>query len=88
MIRKCREFQYGRLMIEKDIPTPLGTAQAFMIVSELAEMGVDGIRIALLDQRIENFEQNRFCILVGNNRGISTDVFVSQAAAEKWLLST
>ena len=88
IVDKCRELGCHRLMIEKDVPMMLDMAQAFTVASDFSDMRANSIKVAHLDKRTENFERNKFFILVSNNHGGSSRIFTEYAAAEEWLLES
>jgi len=59
----------------------------YQIASEIPQMGFLGIRIAFVDQYIEQQSLNEFGEIVATNRGIHGKIFSDFDEAEKWLLS-
>lgn len=79
--------EYQMLLVDEDIAEAASMGDVFQLLSELAGMGLAGIRIAFSDRKIEHKDLNEFGELVGTNRGLNGKAFNDVAEAEKWLLS-
>ena len=85
VIDRCHKKHCSRLMIERDIPATLSDTDIFFTGNEFAHMGIEQIRIAFVDSRVENKEHLEFAMLIANNRGANMKLFANAAEAEKWL---
>ncbi|MBC7899592.1 MAG: hypothetical protein H7070_06015 [Saprospiraceae bacterium] len=83
----CTEYGCKKVLVEEDIAEGISIAEIYRLVSELAEMGFLGIKVAFVDRQLDQAELNDFGVLVGTNRGLNGKAFADQAAAEAWLLS-
>jgi hypothetical protein len=81
----CRKAKQTRLMIHRDIPMTLSGAESFFASREFAEMGLDKLKIALVDQRAENMDGMKFVELTAGNRGANIKFFTNRPDAEHWL---
>ena len=65
--------------------TALSTFDRYQIGEELATAAEGQVRVALV-ARAELIDPERFGITVARNRGLTADVFTTDAAALAWLL--
>jgi hypothetical protein len=84
---ECRRTKCSKLLIVKNIKEVISKTDMYQIASEVPSMGFFGIKIAFVDQYVEQYAVNEFGELVANNRGIYIKVFNTVEEAEKWLLS-
>ena len=84
---ECRRTKCSKLLIVEDIKESVSTTETYQIASEISSMGFAGIKIAFIDQHIEQQELNEFGELVSTNRGLNVKLFNKVEEAEKWLLS-
>ena len=78
---------YTSVLVDEDIVETASVIDIFQLVSEFADMGFTGIRIAFYDRRIEHHELNEFGELVASNRGLNGRAFNDYGLAEKWITS-
>jgi hypothetical protein len=86
LIDKCGELGAKRLLVEQIVSGGLSTSEMFMLASEVAAMKPLGIKIALADPFVHNYEQHQFGELAAGNRGVWAKVFTTVPEAENWLL--
>ncbi len=84
---ECRRVKCSKLLIVEDIKETPSMMDVYQISSEIPNMGFYGVRIAFVDQYIEQQPSNEFGGIVASNRGIHVKVFNTVEKAEKWLLS-
>jgi hypothetical protein len=84
---ECRRTKCGKLLIVKNIKEIISKTEMYQIASEVQGMGFFGIKIAFVDQYVEQYAVNKFGELVANNRSIYIKVFNTVEEAENWLLS-
>lgn len=87
VINECRELQYTRIMIERDVSIMLPAGKSTFVAEQLATMDVDGLRIAVVDPRPENRELNRFSAAASRGLGIKVRAYSNIPDARRWLLS-
>ena len=83
---ECKKTKCNKLLIVEDIKEIVSLPEMYQIASEIPQMGFFGIRIAFVDQYIEQQTLNEFDEIVAANRGIRGKIFDNIAEAEKWLL--
>lgn len=84
---KCRRTKCRKVLIVEDIKESVSTTEMYQIASEIPDMDFSGIKIAFVDQYIEQHAVNEFGGLVATNRGLNVKLFNTAEEAEKWLLS-
>ncbi len=84
---ECRRTKCRKVLIVEDLKESVSTTETYQIASEISSMGFAGIKIAFIDQHIEQQELNEFGELVSTNRGLNVKLFNTAEEAEKWLLS-
>ncbi len=84
---ECRRTKCNKVLIVEDIKENISTTEMYEFASELPTMGFVGIKIAFVDQYIEQRELNELGELVATNRGGYGKIFNTVEEAEKWLLS-
>jgi hypothetical protein len=84
---ECTGKKFDRVLIVEDIVETGSIAEIYQLCSEFSQMGYGGIRIAFIDRRDEQNEENQFGELVAVNRGINVKIFNDIEGAEKWLLA-
>jgi hypothetical protein len=83
---RCHRTGQTRLMVHRQIPQTLSETDIFFTGTEFAHMGIDRIKIAFVDERVENREHLEFAMLIANNRGANLKLFADINDAQKWLL--
>ena len=86
-IDECNKRGYKKLLVEQYFPIPLSTIDAFYMAEALLQMPIAGLRIAFVDQDIEQNDVNMFAETVAVNRGGVGKVFTNMADAKAYLLS-
>jgi hypothetical protein len=84
---ECRRTKCSKVLIVEDIKESVSTTEMYQIASEIPDMDFSGIKIAFVDQYIEQHAVNEFGGLVATNRGLNVKLFNTAEEAEKWLLS-
>lgn len=84
---ECRRTKCRKVLIVEDLKESVSTTETYQIASEIPHMGFFGIKVAFVDQYIEQHAVNEFGGLVSTNRGLNVKLFNSIEEAEKWLLS-
>lgn len=87
IIRTCRAYAYGRLLVVLDGPGNKNELDAYESSRGIIALGLQGIKIAYVDLNPANLKFNQFGELVADNRGAFAKVFVGETHAEEWLLS-
>ena len=85
--QQCKERGFNKLLIEEDLGTNLPFVDMYNFASQVPELGFRGIKVAVADRHIEQFDDNVFGETVAVNRGSLVRVFRDSDEAEKWLLS-
>ena len=85
---ECRELGYDRLMIERDIPEQLPTSKFPLLAHEFVRLGVNDLRIAFVDRRIDDLGLLRFAAAATRALGINVRVYRARPDARRWLLYT
>ncbi len=75
-----------RLMVIENFPNNASTVDMMSVGRFLAELGLQNIRIAFVDEHPDQLDRNRVGELVAVNRGLTGKVFADFATAEDWLL--
>jgi hypothetical protein len=83
---RCHRTGQTRLMVHRQIPQTLSETDIFFTGTEFANMGIDRLKIAFVDERAENRDRLEFAMLIANNRGANLKLFADINDAEKWLL--
>ncbi len=76
-----------RLLVVENFPNNGETADLMALGRFLAELGLQEIRIAFVDEQPDHLDRNRIGELVAVNRGLRGKVFDNFADAERWLLA-
>jgi hypothetical protein len=76
-----------RLMVVENFPNNGETADVMALGRFLAELGLQNIRIAFVDEQSDHLDRNRVGELVAVNRGLRGKVFADFAEGEQWLLA-
>ena len=63
---------------------PPGTGERFLAVVEWAEEASGGLRLAMV-ARQEMIDPNKFGVTVASNRGLTSNIFPTEAEARAWL---
>ncbi|MDQ3374410.1 MAG: hypothetical protein M3521_11055 [Acidobacteriota bacterium] len=84
---ECRRTKSKKVLIVEDIKENVSTNEMYEFACELPTMGFIGIKIAFVDQYIEQRTLNELGELVATNRGGYGKIFNTVEEAEKWLLS-
>lgn len=87
VIAECRELQYTRIMIDRDIPVILSTAKIQFVAEQLATVNTKGLKIALVDPRPENRELNRFAAAASRGLGTKVRAYSTIPDGRRWLIS-
>ena len=82
----CRAGNYKRVMIVEEIEAELSFMDQFEFAAGLTELGFNGIKTAFVDQKIEQFDNNKFAEDVAVNRGANGRLCRTIEEAEAWLL--
>jgi hypothetical protein len=83
----CRQANYTRVLILEEIEGEMPFMEQFAFAEGLTRLGFDGIRVAFVDQKPEQFANNKFAEDVAVNRGARGRMFATVGEAEAWLLS-
>ncbi len=84
---KRQQTKYNKVLIVEDLKEMSTMMGTYEFACELPTMGFAGIKIAFVDQHIEQQEVNEFGEIVATNRGAYAKVFNTVEEAEQWLLS-
>jgi len=84
---QCQQTKCRKVLIVEDIKESVSTTETYQMASEIPGMDFSGIKIAFVDQYIEQHAVNEFGALVSTNRGLNIKLFNTVEEAEKWLLS-
>ena len=88
VIDECNKRGSKRLLVEQYFPIPLSTMDTFSLAEALVQMPITKLRIAFVDQDIEQNGMNMFAETVAVNRGGVGKVFTNVADAEAYLLAS
>lgn len=86
VVAECRELQYKRLLIESDLPQTLPIRKLKFLVSELAGVETEGIRIAFVNNHPTNRRQARRRVLTPETEHIYAAAFATIPDARFWLV--
>ena len=84
--KKLAELGIKRVLVVEEIAEQSPMIDVFQLVSELADRGFRGIKVAFVDKFSSHQDLNDFGVLVGTNRGLFGKAFDNEAEAEAWLL--
>jgi hypothetical protein len=87
-INECNKRGFKKLLIEQYFPIPLSTIDTFYLAEAIAHMPISQLRIAFVDQDIEQNGTNMFGETVAVNRGGVGKVFTNLADAEAYLIAS
>lgn len=89
--QEATERQVKRLLVHESFRNNVSAIDILEVgqfLGELAEMlDLRSIKIAFVDERLEQLDRNRLGELVAVNRGLRGKVFADFAEAERWLLA-
>jgi hypothetical protein len=85
ILDECRELQYQRLMIERDVPEQLPTTKFPQLASDFVRLGIEDLRIAFVDRRIDDIGLLRFAAAATRALGINVRVYRGRPEARRWL---
>src|SRR5689334_22440962 len=60
IVAECRELGYKRVIVERDIPDTLPVKKLVSLSADIARIGISDLKIAGVDQRVENRYLARF----------------------------
>lgn len=83
---KCKSLEAKKVLIVEDLPGGATVAEVYQVAAELPKMGFYGIKVAFVDQHLDQHELNKFGELVAVNRGLYGKVFNNIPAAEEWIV--
>lgn len=86
VVAECRELQYKRLLIESDLPRTLPVSKLKFLVSELAAVERERIRIAFVNIHPTNRRQAKRRVLTPENERIHAAAFATIPDARFWLM--
>ena len=86
ILQRCRREARDRLLVVQDSPPSKDAIEAFMSAAGVVELGVQGLKIAFVDPDPDEFENNKFCEVVAQNRGANAKLFLTEEQAHAWLV--
>jgi hypothetical protein len=84
---ECKAAGQVRLLIHEEIEGELPFMEQYAFADGMAKLGFDGITVAFVDTKPEQFLNNKFGEDVAVNRGARGRLFSNVAEAEAWLLA-
>ena len=84
IVDECKSRGATRVLVVENFENAVPLTDVFEVAEKLPEI-TRGIRVAFVDKRIEDFEDNKFAEDVAVNRGASGKVFPNEADAISWL---
>ncbi|HTE40333.1 MAG TPA: hypothetical protein VK629_05875 [Steroidobacteraceae bacterium] len=85
---ECKARGQVKVLIHEEIIGELPFMEQYAFADGLSQLGFDGITVAFVDSKPEQFTNNKFAEDVAVNRGAHGRMFASVADAEAWLKST
>jgi hypothetical protein len=82
----CKRGHYSKALILEDIEGEMPFMEQFAFAAGLKEIGFDGVMVAFVDAKSQQFANNKFAEDVAVNRGANGRLFQTIEAAEAWLL--
>lgn len=82
---KCQRIGAKKVLIVEDLPGDSSMAEVYQLASALPQMGFYNIKVAFVDEHIDQQELNQFGELVAINRGLHGKIFNNVSEAEKWI---
>jgi hypothetical protein len=86
IVDECRELQYQRLMIERDIPKRLPTSTFPALAADFVKLGIGDLKVAFVDKRINDLGLLRFAAAATRALGINVRVYRARPEARRWLI--
>jgi hypothetical protein len=83
----CKRGGYNKVLILEDIEGEMPFMEQFAFAAGLKEIGFDGVKVAFVDAKAEQFANNKFAEDVAVNRGANGRLFQDIDEALAWLLS-
>ncbi len=83
---ECRELQYTKILIKREIPYILSPEENLTVAKKLAEMDIKELKIAIADPRLANREANKLSADASRGLGIRVRVYSTVPEARRWLL--
>jgi hypothetical protein len=84
---ECKQRGAVKLLILEEIEGQLPFMEQYAFADGLGKIGFDGIAVAFVDAKPEQYINNKFAEDVAVNRGALGRMFQSVTEAEAWLLS-
>jgi hypothetical protein len=81
---ECRRRGKSLLLVVENFGTSSPLGDVFQVAEKLPAI-VRGLRVAFVDQRLEDYSENEFGELVAVNRGVIGKLFAEEADAVRWL---
>src|SRR5687768_11630150 len=85
MANKCRQLEYDRLLVVRDIPSMVDLGSLFSIAENFPDL-MQGIKVAVVNPFAEIRKDMDLAVLMATNRGAQFTVHNSIPEAENWLL--
>ena len=82
---ECKQRGFGKLLILEDIEGQLPFMDQYAFADGLKQIGFDGITVAFVDAKPEQYANNKFAEDVAANRGVNGRMFQTVDEAETWL---
>ena len=82
----CKQGNYDKVLIVEEVEVELAFMDMFELAASLVRLGFQGIKIAFVDRKLDQYKNNKFGEDVAVNRGINGRVCGSIEEAEAWLL--
>ena len=73
-----------RLLLERDIPVMLSSADVFFTTQDFLEM-IGSVRVAFVNKHVPIQAEMEFAMMIGTNRGANYRLFDNVPDAEVWL---
>jgi len=86
VMRRCRELDCTRLMIERHIPQTLSNVEAYRLVTTLTDIIPEGLRVAMVDGNSNNRKRLEFGTRAARSQQVDAEIFSTVETAEEWLL--
>jgi hypothetical protein len=85
-IDECNKRGYKKLLVEQNFAVPLSAIDTYYLAEAIAHMAIRQLKIAFVDQDVEQNGMNMFAETVAVNRGGVGRVFINLEDAIAYLL--
>jgi hypothetical protein len=78
--------EYEKVLVVERLEETVSTEDVYRLVTEFPQMGLTGLKIAFVDEVLDQYTINQFGEIVALNLDLNGKIFNDVDRAEKWLL--